>query len=169
MTSHTLTYTLTEPEFMKACRTLWAHRAIGVAGNIVAGSALALFGGFMLWQGVPGLVPWLFVLGGLTVLGLNAARDRFWRNYYRNAPKFSAPITTRVSLDGVGVTSAEGENTLPWSHFKNHTILNETLYLIVDQRHFSIIPLSACADQTARSEVEEIVKFNVRRLPRRLL
>ncbi|MEY1554819.1 YcxB family protein [Yoonia sp. R2331] len=168
MTTYSLTYEITERRFMQACRALWAHRALGSTGNLIAGGLLSAFAAFVLWQGVPGIVPWALLAGGVAVLALNAARDRMWRGYFRNAPKFQAAITAHLSPSGVGVTSAEGENDVPWSHFRHYVITPDTLFLIIDQRQFSIIPLSACADASERAAVEKLVTSKLKPLRSRM-
>ncbi len=169
MKVHTLTYEISERQFMQAIHALWAHRAIGPKGNLIAGALLIAFAAFMLWQGVPGVIPWALLFGGVAVIALNALRDHRWRAHFRDNPKFSAPITARLSQEGVGVTSAAGENDLRWSHFRNHVVLADVLYLIVDAQQFSIIPLSACRDAQARAALIELVKAKLKPLPRRML
>ena len=154
---------------MGACHRLWAHRAMGQTGNVIAGVLLGAFATFMLYQGVPGVIPWLLLAGSGTVLVLNAGRNRLWRGYYRSTPKFAATITAHLSADGVGVTSTEAENQVPWSHFKSYALIDNILFLIVDQRQFSIIPLDVCRDIAQRAAVEELVKDNLKPLSRRLL
>ncbi len=169
MKTHKLTYEISERQFMQAVRVLWAHRAIGSTGNLIAGGLLTAGSIFMLWQGVPGIIPWLLLGGGIAVIALNTLRDRRWLHYYRENPKFGAPITARLSQEGVGVTSAEGDNDLRWTHFKHHAVLGDTLYLIVDAQQFSIIPLAACKDIQARAALIELVKSKLKPLPRRML
>ena len=68
---------------------------------------------------------------------------------------------------GVQVDGAEGQNALPWSHFRSFMRTDAFIFLIIDQRLFSIIPLDAFETPQQANAFEGIVTNHLKRLPRR--
>jgi len=165
----TVTYHLDEAAFMRGCNALWAYRAIGRFGNYLVAVMVGLIAVFLLWQGVPG--PWAYILlgcAGLFLL-LDAARDRLWRRHYRGLEKYRGPITATVSDAGVGVDGPEGVHLVPWQQFRSFLSTGDFLFLIIDQRRFSIIPRSAFETPAEASRFEDMVANHLPRLPKKLL
>ncbi len=169
MTTVAVTYTIDERRFMRACHALWAYRAIGQWGNYMLAAFVTACGAFLLWQGVPG--PWAYVLfaGVAVFIIMNLLRDRLWCRYYHTAEKYRAPITATVGADGASVDSAEGVHTQPWSLFRSFAVTDEFLFIIIDQRQFSVIPLDAFENQTQAAAFEAVLVDHLKRLPRRRL
>jgi hypothetical protein len=65
------------------------------------------------------------------------------------------------------VDGVEGANDVPWSHFRNFLRTDEFLFLIVDQRHFSVIPIDAFDSPADANAFESILIEKLKRLPRR--
>lgn len=152
---------------MRACRQLWAYRAVGSAGNIITASLVGGVGVFMLWQGAPGALPWVFVGGAAVGLGLNETRNILWRRAYRRMTKYPGPISAHFDAYGVGVESAEGDARHPWTYFRHYVLTQDYLFLLRDTRSFSILPRAAFGEAAQFNTVEELVKTNLPPLRRR--
>lgn len=164
-----LTYSLTEPQFIAACHSLWAHRAIGPRGNLLVAMALSALGAFLIWQAVPGWWGWALIIGSAIIIAMNTARDRIWRRAYRQSPKYKGDIHAQFSEDGVAVQSGEGQSEVTWSHFQFFLRTPAAVFLIVDQRQFSVIPTSAFSDKVHADRFEALLAAHLKRLPRRYL
>lgn len=165
----TVTYELDEAAYMRGCNALWRYRAIGRFGNIFVAVILALIATLLLWQGVPG--PWGYILLGCAVLfvALDGIRDRLWRRHYHRLEKYRGPITATVSDAGVGVDGREGVHLVPWAQFRSFFGTGEFLFMVIDQRQFSIIPRAAFETIAAANRFEDMVANHLPRLPKKLL
>jgi hypothetical protein len=152
---------------MRACHALWAYRAMGRFGNYVTAAVVAFCGAFLLWQGVPG--PWAYLLfaGVAVFVALDLIRDRLWRRYFRGLEKYRGPLTATVDDNGVGVDSAEGVHVHPWSVFRSFVSTDAFIFLIIDQRQFSVIPKDAFESPAQATTFEGIVADHLKRMPRR--
>jgi len=110
MTPLTLTYRLSEAQFMHAAGVLWAYRAIGDKGNWITVILCLAAGPVLLLNGVA--TGWLFIAVW--------ARRVIWRRAYRRMVKYTGPITAVFKEGQVTTRSEEGENTLPLTHFKSY-------------------------------------------------
>lgn len=165
----TVTYTVSRDAYMTACHQLWAHRAVGRGGNTVVAGIVAACAGLLLWLGVPGVLPWLLLAGAAIFISLDRLRDRIWRNHYDGLVKYTGPITAGFSETGVSVASAEADRHMRWSTFKHYVITRDYLILLIDQRQFSVIPLSAFKTPDARLGAERLIAAKLKALPARLL
>ncbi len=154
---------------MRACGELWAYRALGRAGNYGLAGVVMLCAGFLFWQGVPGPFALLLVAGALVFVAMDLLRDRLWRRHFRALRKYKAPITATVATAGVGVSSLEGDHQQPWKLFLGFARTESFLFLLVDQRQFSVIPLDAFEASEAAAAFETVLSRHLRRLPRRFL
>ncbi len=154
---------------MRACGELWAYRALGRAGNYGLAAAVILCAGFLFWQGVPGPFAPLLVAGALVFVVMDLLRDRMWRRHFRAMRKYEGPITATVAAAGVGVSSLEGNHHQPWNRFQSFARTDSFLFLLVDQRQFSVIPLDAFASREETAAFESILSSHLHRLPRRFL
>lgn len=152
---------------MQACHGLWAWRGVGRVGNYIVAGVVVFCAGFLIWQGVPGPWGWLLLCGVAVFVVMDVMRDRLWRRYYRSLAKYRAPLTATISQDGVQVDGAEGVNALPWTHFRSFLRSDAFIFLIVDQRQFSVIPLDAFETPQQANAFEGIVTDHLKRLPRR--
>lgn len=167
--TYTITYTVPEDTFMRGCYQLWAHRALGRTGNIVVGAVLLAFAVFLLWQGVPG--PWALIMlaAAVALLAMDAARDRLWRRHYRGLTKYTALIRLSFADAGIDMQSAEASTRLEWSTFKHYVFTRDFLFLVIDQRQFSVIPLTAFDTPATRAGVEALLAKHLKLLRGRLL
>ncbi|MEJ6397772.1 YcxB family protein [Yoonia sp. 208BN28-4] len=165
----TITYTLSENAYMRGCYQLWAHRALGRTGNFVVGGVLIFCALFLMWQGVPGPWSWIMLLGGAGIIGMDVMRDRAWRRHYRGLIKYTAPIRVAFADGGLDMQSAEASTHLDWSTFRHHIFTQDFLFLVIDQRRFSVIPLAAFDSHADRAAAEAIVAANLKPLKGRLL
>lgn len=154
---------------MQACHALWAYRGVGRIGNYVVAVFVMLCGGFLIWQGVPGPWAWLLFLGAAVFVLMDMTRNRLWRRHYRSLAKYRAPLTATLCDDQVQVDGAEGKNQLPWSHFRSFLRTDTFLFLIIDQRQFSIIPLDAFDTPQQANAFEAVLIDHLKRVPRRYL
>ncbi len=162
-----VTYEVDEARFMRGCHALWAYRGVGRFGNHIVAAVVSSCAGFLIWQGVPGPWAWLMFCGVAVFVVLDVLRDRLWRRYYRGLAKYAAPLTATVSQHGVQVDGAEGQNELPWSHFRSFLRTDAFIYLIIDQRQFSMIPLDVFEIKQQADAFEGIIAQHLKRLPRR--
>ena len=137
----TLTYSMTEAEFMHAARVLWAYRAIGDRGNWIVVILCLCAGPVLLLNGIQ--TGWLFIAVAVFFVGLTWARTVIWRRAYRRMVKYSAPITARFAPDQITTQTAEGHSTLPWTFFKSYAETPDYLFLFGPKRSLSIIPKTA--------------------------
>ena len=141
MTPLTLTYRLSETQFMHAAGVLWAYRAIGDKGNWITVILCLAAGPVLLLNGVA--TGWLFIAVAAFFFVLTWARRMIWRRAYRRMVKYTGPITAVFEEGQVTTRSEEGENTLPLTHFKSYAETPEYLFLFGPKRALSIIPKSA--------------------------
>lgn len=167
MDNISVTYELDEARFMQACHALWAWRGVGRMGNYIVAGVVMLCGGFVIWQDVPGPWGWLLFCGVAVFVCMDVMRDRLWRRYYHSLAKYRAPLTATFDHDGVQVDGAEGQNHLPWTHFRSFLRTDAFLILIIDQRLFSIIPLDAFETPQQANACEGLMIDHLKRLPRR--
>lgn len=166
-TSVMVSYEIDEARFMRACNALWSYRAIGFFGNYVAAATIGVFGLIAVMLGVPGWCAYLLIACALLIVGMDILRGRLWRKYYRGLEKYRAPITAFVGKEGVGVDSAEGLHVQPWDVFQSFVRTDEFLFLILDQRQFSVIPLEAFDSLRDANAFEEVLVDHLPRMPRR--
>ncbi|MEO1639928.1 MAG: YcxB family protein [Pseudomonadota bacterium] len=165
----TVVYTVDEDTFMRACHALWAYRAMGQRGNLTVAAGLFTLGAFLTYQGIPGVWDVVVLVVAIVIVALDVSRDRLWRSFYRKHPKYPGPITARVADNGVIVDSDEGQNHLPWNAFQSFARTDQALFLIIDQRQFSVIPLEAFDSPQSASAFEDALSRHLRRLPRRFM
>lgn len=137
----TITYSLSEDDFMRAARALWSYRSIGDRGNLVVAILAMAAGPALLINGFG--TGWLFIGAAALFVCLTALRNLLWRRAYRQMMKYTAPITASFAPETVSVSSAEGDNTLPWSSFKDYAETPQYYFLFIGWRGLSIIPKSA--------------------------
>jgi hypothetical protein len=166
-TTVSVTYQLDEARYMRACHALWAYRAIGRTGNYVIAGVVTLCALFLFWQGVPGILAPLMIVGVAIFVALDIGRDLLWRRHFRNLTKYTAPITATVGPIGVGVDGAEGVHHQPWSSFQHFAVTDAFVFLLIDQRQFSVIPLDAFATPARAAAFEAVLIDHLKRLPRR--
>ncbi len=141
MTPLTLTYSLSEAQFMQAARVLWSYRAIGDRGNWVVVILCLCVGPVLLLNEVS--TGWLFIAVAVFFAVLTWIRTVLWRRAYGRMVKYTAPITATFAPDHVTTNSAEGDSTLPWSFFKSYAETPDYVFLFGPKRTLSIIPKSA--------------------------
>ena len=141
MSPLTLTYSLSETQFMQAARVLWSYRAIGDGGNWIITILCLCAGPVLLVNGVT--TGWLFIAVAMFFATLTWARSLIWRRAYRHMVKYTAPISATFARDQITTRSAEGDSTLPWSFFKSYAETPDYLFLFGPNRTLSIIPKSA--------------------------
>lgn len=150
---------------MQAARALWSYRGIGDTGNMILviaslaiGPTLLLYGQ---WTG------WLFIAAAAIFAALTLLRNVIWRRAYRKMRKYTAPITATLTQTTVGVVSAEGENTLPWSSFANYAETPAFYFLFgaraIGRRSLSIIPKSAFASDLENEQARVYIATNLKR------
>ena len=137
----TVTYSLSEEAFIHAARALWSYRGIGDRGNWLTTIIALAVGPVLLTNGLA--AGWLFIAAGAIFVVLTLLRNLLWRRAYRKMAKYTAPITAVFGPDTVHVSSAEGDNTLPWSSFKNYAETPDYYFLFMGWRGLSIIPKTA--------------------------
>lgn len=167
MTTQSITYEIDEARFMRACHALWAYRAMGRVGNYITAGVVGLCAGFLVWQGVPGLWATLLFVGVIAFVIMDQMRERLWRRHYQNLTKYRAPLTATVGPDGVAVMGDEGSNHLPWTYFRHYARADDFLFLIIDQRQFSVIPIDAFETSGHATSFEGVLANHLKRLPRK--
>lgn len=141
MSAVTVTYTLSEAQFMHAARVLWSYRGIGDRGNAVCAIIAAAVGPALLLYGFA--TGWLFIAAAGLFVAMTLARNLLWRRSYRKMVKYTAPITATLTKDTVETRSAEGHATLPWTSFNAYAETRDHLFLFLGWRGLSIIPKPA--------------------------
>ncbi len=141
----TITYTLSEAQFMHAARVLWSYRGIGDRGNLLLAIFAAAVGPVLLVYGFG--TGWLFIAAAVLFVVLTAFRNLIWRSAYRKMVKYTGPITATLSKDTVETRSAEGQSKLPWSAFNRYAETPDFVFLFIGWRGLSIIPRSAFASE----------------------
>lgn len=146
---------------MQAARALWSYRGIGDRGNLILIIATLAIGPALLIYGVA--TGWLFIASAALLAGLTVARNVIWRRAYPKMVKYTAPITATFTPDTVSVASAEGENTLPWSSFKNYAETPAFYFLFMGRRGLSIIPKTAFASDLDNEQTRIYIAANLKR------
>ena len=152
---------------MAACHILWQYRSIGQFGNFVAAACTVLSGFVLVVLGMAGPLGYIFVGAGALFAVMTLLRDVMWRRYYRGLVKYTDWITATVSAEGVGVVSVEAKNLLPWSTFSTMLRTEDYLFIILNQRQFSIIPMAAFQNSGVERDFESIVSYHLPLLKRR--
>lgn len=164
----TVTYSVDEDEFMKACHAVWAQQAIGHKGNVVVGAIMGGCALGMVWL----KVPWYFsaIVMGCAVFTLFAStiRNILWRRHYRGLDKYNAPITTILAADGFAVVLNGERSVAPWSTFAGYLTTEDALILTAINRQVSVIPFesfntSAEAGAFAKRVAEHVPLIRKRR------
>ncbi|MCP4937282.1 MAG: YcxB family protein [bacterium] len=155
--SLSVTYEIDEACFIRACHALWTYRAIGRFGNFVVAGGIGLCGAFLIWLEVAGFALYLLFVCVALLVALTLLRDLFWRRYYRKLEKYRGPITTIISDDSIEVILPQGSYTVQWSTFSSYLRTDEFLLLVISQRQFSIIPLSAFITLATAAHFERLV------------
>ena len=157
----TVNYSLSEEGFMRAARALWSYRGIGDRGNMIAASlALAAGLGLLIYRYPTG---WMFIAAAAMFVAMTILRNLIWRRAFRNMVKYSAPITASFGPETVSVSSAEGDNTLPWSSFKSYAETLEFYFLFIGWRGLSIIPKSAFSSDEDNELTRLYITTNLQR------
>lgn len=163
-----ITFALTQDAYMRGCYQLWAHRALGRTGNFIVATIVVGCAVFLFWQGVPGPWAWIFLGAGVVFVGMDVMRDRIWRKHYQSLVKYTAPITAIFTDAGIGLTSKEATNIVPWQQFRDYVFTADYLFILIDQRNFSVIPLSAFETPAARAQAEALIADHLKPLKGRL-
>lgn len=161
MTTVTVTYSLSEDDFMRAARALWSYRGIGDRGNWLLAIAAMAVGPLLLVNGFG--TGWLFIGAAALFAAMTVARNLIWRRAYGRMIKYTAPITAGFSQDLVETHSAEGQSSLQWSSFSHYAETPVFFFLFMGRRGLSIIPKSAFATD----EGLEQTRLYMTQLPRK--
>jgi hypothetical protein len=160
-----VTYEIDEACFIRACHALWTYRAIGRFGNLVVAGGVGLCGAFFLiWLEVAGSALYLLFVCVALLVALTLLRDLFWRRYYRKLEKYRGPITTNISDGSIEVILPQSSHTVHWSTFSSYLRTDEFLLLVISQRQFSIIPLSAFITLATAVRFERLVADHLPRM-----
>jgi len=151
----TLTYTISEDEFMRAARVLWSYQGIGDRGNLILAALCTLAGGALLVYGFQ--TGWIWVFAGALFVAITALRNLLWRRAYPKILKYKAPITAGFSDTEITTSSAEGHSTLPWTTFRKYAETPDYFFLFLDRRRFSILPKSALASDDDLEDLRELI------------
>ena len=162
MTVITVTYTVSEAQFMHASRALWSYEAIGDTGNYILAGLTTTTGIACLIYGQT--AGWAFLAIAAFLIVLTVARNVVWRRAYRKMEKYTAPITANLTADTVSTRSAQGSSDLPWSHFKAYAETPDYIFLTAPKRGLSIIPKSAF---DSNDDLDQTRSFIVSNLPRK--
>jgi len=130
----TITYSLSQEEYLRASTQLWDHRVVGDYVNWVMVVLVAALGGFLVFQGA--ILGW----GALGVAGSVAGLA------YKLAHKYEKPITVRFDDQEIQTTTWLKSGTVPYESYKTYLMSEEFLLLLIDSKRFSILPTSAFAD-----------------------
>ncbi|MFT5586399.1 MAG: hypothetical protein ACI9VR_003997 [Cognaticolwellia sp.] len=141
MESITITYSLSQEEYLRASAQLWDHRAVGDYGNWVLVALIGSLGGFLVFEGA--ILGWGALLVAGSVAGLTLSRRFFWRSAYKLAHKYEKPITVLFKDEVVETTTWLKNGTVPYSTYKTYLMSEEFLLLLIDSKRFSILPKSA--------------------------
>ncbi len=161
MSTISVTYSLSENDFMHAARALWSYEAIGDTGNVIIAIVCATVGPLLLIYGQQ--LGWLVLAIAVFFLGLTWARNVIWRRSYRKMEKYTAPITAAFSDTSVAVNSAQGSSDLPWSYFKTYAETPDYFFLTAPKRGLSIIPKSAFATEETLDQTRAYMAANLPR------
>lgn len=151
----TLTYSMSEAEFMRAARVLWSYEGIGDRGNWILAVVCAVAGIALLAYGFGTGWIWLGATALLVVITLS--RNIFWRRGYPKIIKYTAPITTSFSPETIETQSAEGHSILPWTTFRKYAETPDYFFLFLGRRRFSILPKSAIKNDLDLETLRETI------------
>ena len=140
----TITYSLSQEEYLRASTQLWDHRVVGDYVNWVMVVLVAALGGFLVFQGA--ILGWGALLVAGSVAGMTLSRRFFWRSAYKLAHKYEKPITVRFNDQEIQTTTWLKSGTVPYKTYKTYLMSEEFLLLLIDSKRFSILPKSAFAD-----------------------
>ncbi|WP_298257078.1 YcxB family protein [uncultured Litoreibacter sp.] len=157
----TLSYSIDEPEFMRAARAYWSYSGIGDRGNVLLAVGLVLMGGALVLWDVP--TGWIWIGGAVLLGAMTIARNLLWQRGYRKMVKYRAPITASFMPEMIEVQSAEGESTLPWATFKKYIETPEYFFITMPRRGLSIIPKRACKDDLEIEALRDMITANLPR------
>jgi hypothetical protein len=164
-----VTYTVDEETFMKACHAVWSQQAIGRRGNVVVGAVMVVCGLCMVWIQVPWYYAAIVWACAVFMLLASTIRNVLWRRYYRRLEKYKAPITTTLGVDGFEVALNGVPALVPWSTFAGHMKTDDALIMTAINRQVSVIPL-ASFDRPAQAEAfAQMVAENVPLIRKRRL
>lgn len=157
----TLTYSISNDEFMRAARVVWSYQGIGDRGNIALAILCVIAGalmlGYQLWTG------WIWIGAGGLFATITVARNAIWQRAYPKMVKYTAPITATLCDTAVETTSAEGHSRLPWTKFRTYAETPDYFFLFLDRRRFSILPKSALSDDLEIDALRELITANLPR------
>jgi hypothetical protein len=151
-----LRYSLTLPEFMAAANAHWRRRGAGTVSCVVT-AVLACLVGLLARTVVPTLSVVILVMG-LVLLLITVVRSYTWRKAYREARKYTDSIRLVVSDDGIHVESAEGVSDLRWTFYSKYLVTPDYILLYMTSHAFSVIPMSAFADEADASRFRQLVE-----------
>lgn len=158
---------MTEADYITACRAFWAWQGLGWSGSMIASGGVAVC-----WLGLLGLggVPvfgWILIGAACVPPGLLAWRDWNWRRYFRTYHAANGPFTLGLTEADVTTTSQLTSQTLSWAFYRHHLATDTHLYLVRDQRVFSILPRRSFADVGGWDDACALARQNLPPLPRR--
>ena len=162
-----VTYNIDEDCFMRARHLLWDHQAIGHRGNVKAGLGLAALGVFFWVFGHFDLISYFLIGGGIALASMSFVRNHLWRQHYRKIEKYRAPITSTFRPDGIEVAAHHETVSVDWSVFSGYVQTSDAVFLIVDSKQFSIIPMAAFEDDRDVEKFMEIVSQHLSPAPKR--
>ena len=164
-----VTYRVDEGSFMRACHALWAYRAIGRFGNIVVAGIIGLCGVSLVSLGVTGPAPYVLLSCSILFVAVTQLRDLLWRRHYRKMDKYKGPITTIISNSHIGVVLPHNAHTVQWSLFNYYLRTDEFLLLVINQKQFSIIPISAFESTADSNDFEQFIAKHLPVMKKRYL
>jgi len=164
-----VTYRVDEACFMRACHALWDYRAIGRFGNLVVAGIVGLLGLSLVWLDFTGPAPYFLLACSILFVGVTQLRDLLWRRHYRKIDKYKGPITTILSNSGIEVVLPHNAHAVQWSIFTGYLRTDEFLLLVINQKQFSVIPLSAFETITDSGYFERFITNHLPIMKKRYL
>jgi len=152
-------YSLTLPEFMKACSAHWkAHRQGSVfqicAGLVGIGVGIATLN-FVQWLAVA------LIVVGCCMLLVVLLRWILWRRAFRESRKYTQDIRVEVSHAGLHVESAEGTSDLNWGFYSKYLDTRDFVLLYMTRHSFSVIPKSAFESEEQARQFVTLVESHL--------
>lgn len=136
-----ITYTLSQEDFLLASGQLWDHRAIGDVGNWVCVGVVGVLGTTLVLQGA--ILGWGALFVAAMVGGLTLSRRFFWRSAYQLADRFSKPITVVFTETEIQTTTWLQSGSVSLETYKTYLETEQFLILLIDPKSISILPKSA--------------------------
>ena len=152
-------YSLTLPEFMRACSAHWRAQRQGSVFQMGAG-LVGIAAGIAALDFVQWLAIALIIVGALMLL-IVWMRWLLWRRAFRESRKYTEDIFVVASHDGLHVESAEGTSDLKWGFYSKYLDTREFVLLYMTRHSFSVIPKSAFASEQEAKRFVELVESHL--------